>query len=98
MDIKTIAPDFSVSPQLTAQDVGLAASKGYRAILINRPDGEASEQPNHEEIFAAAERHGLNVRYIPVTPGDITRADVSNFATAMRELPAPVLAYCRTGT
>ena len=98
MDIKTIAPDFSVSPQLTAQDVGVAASRGYRAILINRPDGEASEQPDHEEISAAAERHGLDVRFIPVTSGDITRADVLNFATAMRELPAPVLAYCRTGT
>lgn len=98
MEIKTLAPDLSVSPQLTAQDVGIAASQGFRAIIINRPDHEADDQPYHEDIMAAAARHGLGVRYLPVSPGHLSAQDVENFATAMRELPAPALAYCRTGT
>ena len=98
MDIKTIAPDLSVSPQLQPQDVGIAAAQGFRAIIINRPDGEAGDQPDHHAIEDAAKRHNMEVRYIPVVPGKVTDADVTAFDKAMHELPAPALAYCRTGT
>jgi len=98
MDIKTIAPDLSVSPQLTVQDVGIAASQGFRSLIINRPDGESSDQPDREVIEEAARRHGMDVRYVPVVPGKVTDADVEAFDKAMHELPAPALAYCRTGT
>ncbi len=98
MDIKTIAPDLSVSPQITAQDVGIAASQGFRSLIINRPDGEAGDQTDHAVIEEAARRHGLDVRYVPVVAGKVTDADVEAFDKAMHELPAPALAYCRTGT
>ncbi len=97
MDIKTIAPDLSVSPQIAPQDVGIAASQGFRSIIINRPDGEGSDQPDRAEIADAAKRHGLEVRYLPVVPGKITDADVEAFDKAMHELPAPTLAFCRSG-
>ena len=98
MDIKYIAPDFSVTAQLQPQDVGLAASQGFRSVIINRPDGEASGQPVSKELVEAASRHGLEVRYLPVVPGNVTDADVKAFHEAMHELPAPALAFCRTGT
>jgi sulfide:quinone oxidoreductase len=98
MDIKTIAPDLSVSPQITVQDVGIAASQGFRSLIINRPDGESLDQPDWVVIEKAAGRHGMHVRYVPVVPGKVTDADVDAFDKAMHELPAPALAYCRTGT
>ncbi|GAB4193315.1 MAG: bifunctional protein tyrosine phosphatase family protein/NAD(P)/FAD-dependent oxidoreductase [Wenzhouxiangellaceae bacterium] len=98
MDIKTIAPDLSVSPQITAQDVGIAASQGFRSLIINRPDGESTDQPDHLVIAEAARRHGLGVRYVPAISGKVTDADVEAFDKAMHELAAPALAYCRTGT
>lgn len=98
MDIKTIAPDLSVSPQITVQDVGIAASQGFRSVIINRPDGESGDQTAHAEIEDAARRQGLEVRYVPVVSGKVTDADVEAFDKAMHELPAPALAYCRTGT
>lgn len=98
MNIKTLAPDISVSSQLTPQDVGLAAAQGFRSIIINRPDGESDDQPGHQVIAEAAERHGLKVIYLPIVPGQLTDSDVTMFATALRELPAPALAFCRTGT
>ncbi len=99
MDIRKIAPDLSVSPQVLTQDVGLAAAQGFRSIIINRPDNEGSDdQPAAAEITAAATRHGLAVRYLPVVSGKITDGDVDDFASAMRELPAPALAFCRSGT
>ena len=98
MDINTIAPDLSVSPQITQQDIGIAASQGFRSIIINRPDGESDDQPGHRAIIEAAQRHGIESRYVPVVPGNVTDADVAAFDAAMAELPAPTLAYCRTGT
>jgi sulfide:quinone oxidoreductase len=98
MDIKTIAPDLSVSPQISVQDVGIAASQGFKSLIINRPDGESSDQTDHAAIEEAARRHGLEVRYVPVVSGKVTDADVEAFDKAMHELAAPALAYCRTGT
>jgi sulfide:quinone oxidoreductase len=98
MDIKYVAPDLSVSDQILPQDVGLAAAQGFRAIIINRPDGESSSQPKYDEIEEAAKRSGLEVRYVPVQSGNVTDADVVAFNNAMHDLPAPALAFCRTGT
>ncbi len=98
MELRTIAPDLAVSPQIRPQDVGLAAAQGFRSIIINRPDGESDDQPAHGAIVEAAIRHGLEVRYLPVVSGQVTDDDVAAFAQACRELPAPTLAYCRTGT
>lgn len=98
MNIRMLAPDISVSSQLTTQDIGLAAAQGFRSIIINRPDGEGDDQPGHEIIEETARRLGLEVSYIPITPGKISASDVEAFSKALRELPGPVLGYCRTGT
>lgn len=98
MTIKTLAPDFSVSPQLSEQDVGLAAAQGFRSLIINRPDGEGDDQPSHESMSAAAARHGIQVHYLPIVPGQLSDADVEAFRAALHDLPAPTLGYCRTGT
>lgn len=98
MDIKTISQDLSVSPQVRPDDIALAVAQGFKSIIINRPDGEDSNQPSHAAIEEAGKAHGLEVRYVPVVPGNLTDADVSAFRKALRELPAPALAYCRTGT
>ena len=98
MNFKKIAPDLSVSAQITAQDVGIAAAQGFRSIIINRPDGEADDQPSSEEIKESAQRSGLEVIYMPVISGKVEDSDADAFAKALIELPAPILAYCRTGT
>jgi len=98
MDIRIIAPDLSVSPQIQPQDASVLASLGYRSIFINRPDGESDDQPGQAEMTEAAARAGLEVRYIPVVSGQVTDPDVAAFREAMAEAPAPALAYCRTGT
>ena len=97
MDIKTLSPQVSVSPQITAADVAKVTEAGFRAIICNRPDGEGADQPNFDEIEAAANAVGLRVAYVPVTAGMVRDDDVAAFASALAELPRPVLAYCRTG-
>lgn len=98
MDIRTIADGLSVGPQITLDDVTTLKEQGFRAIVCNRPDGEAGDQPTHEEMARAADAAGLEFRYLPVTPGIVLDETAAEFATGLTELPGPVYAYCRTGT
>ncbi|MET4129811.1 TIGR01244 family sulfur transferase [Roseovarius sp. MBR-6] len=98
MDIKTITDALSVSPQIAPGDLAAIKAAGFRAVICNRPDGEGADQPNFEEIEAAAHAEGLEARYLPITAGMVRDQDAGDFGRALRELPGPVLAYCRTGT
>ncbi|GAB4382361.1 bifunctional protein tyrosine phosphatase family protein/NAD(P)/FAD-dependent oxidoreductase [Albidovulum sp.] len=98
MDIRKITDDISVSPQITAADLPAIAKAGFRAIICNRPDGEGADQPGFAEIREAATKQGLQAAYVPVQSGMVTDADVDAFAEALKDLPRPVLGYCRTGT
>ncbi|MGP1358943.1 TIGR01244 family sulfur transferase [Roseicyclus sp.] len=98
MDARTITAGLSVAPQITADDVQAIADAGFRAIVCNRPDGEGMDQPNFEEIEAAAVALGLKTAYLPITAGKVSDADADRFRALMTELPGPILAYCRTGT
>ena len=98
MDIKPVSEKLSLSEQLQLSDIATVAEQGYRSIICNRPDGEGADQPTFDEIKKTAEALGMDVRYQPVVPGQISDDDVEAFAQTMRELPKPTLAYCRTGT
>ena len=98
MDLKKITEKTAVSPQITPQDMTAIKEAGFRAIICNRPDGEGVDQPSFEEIEAAAKKVGLEAAYVPVTSGKVRDEDVESFGAALKDLPRPVLAYCRTGT
>ncbi len=98
MDIRRVADEISVSPQIAAADVAAIGEAGFRTIICNRPDGEGADQPTFEEIEAAARAAGLEAHYIPIAGGIVRDEDAAAFARALREAPGPILAYCRTGT
>lgn len=98
MELKKLSGQISVSAQLTVEDVAAVKAAGYRAIICNRPDGEAPDQPSFEEIERAATALGLECRYIPISGGMVSDADTVAFGAALRDLPGPVAAYCRSGT
>lgn len=97
MDIKTLAPGFSVTPQIAPEDMAAIKAAGFRAVICNRPDGEGADQQGFQAIEAAAHKAGLQAAYIPVIPGMMTDQDVTALAAALDALPHPVLAYCRSG-
>lgn len=98
MDIRRITDEFSVAPQICSEDVPAIAAAGFRAVICNRPDGEASGQPCCKEIEDAVRASGLAWRSQPVRSGDVGCEDVQVFADLLAALPKPVLAYCRSGT
>ncbi|MGD8768138.1 MAG: TIGR01244 family sulfur transferase [Methyloceanibacter sp.] len=89
---------LSVGRQISPADVAELKAQGFRSIICNRPDGEGADQPTFEEIHETAEVAGLAARYLPVKSGLVQDDDAVAFGAALRELPGPVFAYCRTGT
>ncbi len=98
MDARRVTDELSVSPQITVEDVAAIAAAGYRSILCNRPDGEQPGQTGYTEIEAAARKAGLEIDWQPVISGQVTDEDADVFADRVANLPAPVFAYCRSGT
>lgn len=97
--IVQLEPDIAVAPQLGEADFAEIAALGFRAVVNNRPDGEAADQLPNAQAEAAARRHGLAYRYQPVRNLNVTDDDVVEaFARLADELPGPVLFYCRSGT
>lgn len=98
MNAKKISDDFVVSEQISPADVADIARAGFRSIVCARPDGEGGpSQPRFADIEAAATAAGLKAAYVPVVPGQMTRADVEAFARLLKTLPAPIFGYCRSG-
>jgi sulfide:quinone oxidoreductase len=98
MDLRPITNSLSVAPQITADQIAAIKAQGFKAIICNRPDGEAADQPTFEEIEREAQAQGMTALYMPITSGKVTDEDADTFGKALIELPGPVLAYCRTGT
>ena len=98
MNLKPLTADLSVTPQIEPSEIAELAARGFKSIIGNRPEGETPEQPAWSSLAAQAEQHGLAALQIPVTVDQIGAADVERFAQALRELPKPIAAFCRTGT
>ena len=97
MTFKSITPNFSVSAQLTPEDVHQAAAQGFKSVICNRPDGEEAGQPSAAAIQKEAEALGLSFTYIPAVSGAVTDDDAAKMKAALAQMPSPILAYCRSG-
>lgn len=98
MKATKINEKFSITGQLSPEDLSRAAARGFAAVVNNRPDGEETFQPTADQMSAAARREGLGYVHIPVKGPDITKDSVRRFQYALSSTDGPVLAHCRTGT
>jgi uncharacterized protein (TIGR01244 family) len=97
--ITTVDDRFAVAPQLIASQLAQIAALGFRAVINNRPDGEAGpDQPSNESLRAATLAAGLQYAYVPVPPTTASHEQVLQMQQALVQLPKPVLAFCRSGT
>mgnify|MGYP001198950141 CR=1 FL=1 len=84
--IARLTPFLSVAPQPAEADLAILATMGFGAVISNRPDGEADDQPSAAAMAEAARRNGMEFRHLPVVPGQVGEEDVAAFAAALREL------------
>jgi sulfide:quinone oxidoreductase len=97
MLMRKLTEDISVAGQIEPGDVAMIARAGFRSVVCNRPDGEGSDQPAFADIARACAAVGLESRYLPITPGQLGAGEAESFSAAVRELPSPILLYCRSG-
>ncbi|PWK75473.1 TIGR01244 family sulfur transferase [Aminobacter sp. AP02] len=98
MEYRQITDDYSVSGQITPDEVAAIKAAGFKSVICNRPDDEQPGQPSADSVKAAVEAAGLAFRYVPVISGQMTGDNVADMAEALDEMDGPVFAYCRSGT
>src|SRR5882672_574188 len=98
LSFRPVAPDVCVAPQLTPEAMAEAARAGFRSVINNRPDFEhGPQQPTNAAIEAAARAAGLEYRFLPVDGSYQSPDEIAAFAQLLKELPRPILAFCRSG-
>lgn len=96
--VQALTADVYVAPQLTPEAMAELARQGIRSVVNNRPDYEhGPDQPSSAQIEAAARAAGLEYRHLPVAGGYQSPEEIEAFARLLKELPRPMLAFCRSG-
>ncbi len=98
MELKRINEHVSVSPQISPEDIAAIKAAGFVAIINNRPDGEAPEQPASAEIEKAAQAAGLTYHHIPLGREGVTPEMVAETKQVLEGSTGPVFCFCRSGT
>ena len=98
LPIRAVSPDVCVAAQLTPEAMAEVAALGFRSVVNNRPDFEhGPDQPTNAAVEAAARAVGLEYRFLPGSGAYQSPEEIAAFAKLLRELPGPVLAFCRSG-
>ena len=98
LPIRAIADTVCVAPQLSPDAMAEVARLGFKSVINNRPDFEhGPDQPTSAAVEAAALAAGLQYRHLPVDGGWQSPEQIAAFAELLQALPAPVLAFCRSG-
>jgi uncharacterized protein (TIGR01244 family) len=98
LELKRINEHVSVSPQISPEDIAAIKAAGFVAIINNRPDGEAPEQPASAEIEKAAQAAGLTYHHIPLGREGVTPEMVAETKQVLEGSTGPVFCFCRSGT
>lgn len=97
MDIRTINDEYSVSGQITVEEVDQVKALGFQSIVCHRPEEEEPGQPSFADVSARAAELGIQIRHIPVGRMGLTPEGVTEMVDALEDLPKPMLGYCRSG-
>lgn len=97
MDIRQINDEYSVTGQITPEDLDQIKAMGFKSIVCNRPDEEEPGQPSFDAVSARAKELGLDIAYVPVGRMGVDAEAVKGMVDALDEFPRPMLGYCRSG-
>ena len=96
VNFKTIDKDYAVSGQILPAQMAAVSAAGFKSIVCARPDNEDHGQPSFDDVARAAEQNGIQSVHVPVS-GMVSQSAFMRFEEAMKAMPKPVLAYCRSG-
>ena len=94
--MKELPGDVFVTGQLLAAQMQALAEQGVMSFINNRPDMEGPMQPLSEDLEKIAQELGVDYHHIPMA-GGLDPGLIEASATAYRELPRPIVAFCASG-
>ena len=97
MSMKKLSDQFYVGPQIEIDDIEDLQISGIKSVICLRPDGEGADQPAFEALKTQARSLGIAAHYLPIVPGQISNAQIAEFADMVTKSPSPIFAYCRSG-
>ncbi|WP_068300089.1 TIGR01244 family sulfur transferase [Pararhodobacter sp. CCB-MM2] len=97
MDIRPLDATYSVTPQITQEDIPAIKAAGFTTVICNRPDREIPDALHASAMQQAVEAAGLAFVVNPVTGGALTMENVDLQREAIDGATGPVLAYCASG-
>ena len=95
---RALTENVSVTGQMSIDKFQKLINEGFKAVIVNRPDQEPGNLVTVSQLRNIAERSHVSVIYQPVTSGQITQANITEFAKYYNELPKPILMVRRSGT
>jgi len=93
MDIRTLSPDFAVTPQIHVSDIDAIKAEGFTHIICNRPSAESAPGDKPADIEEVAKAAGLTFLNNPVVMGQLNMDNVE-----AQKVDGKALAYCASGT
>lgn len=97
MSMKKLSDQFYVGPQIEIDDIEDLQISGIKSVICLRPDGEGVGQPAFEALKSQARSLEIAAHYLPIVPGQISDAQIAEFADMVTKSPSPIFAYCRSG-
>lgn len=81
----------------TPEHLEILAKAGFKSVINSQPDGEVARFADSDAIGADAKRHGLGYIYAPIASRHPSHYELALFRQALKELPAPIYAFCYSG-
>ena len=95
---RALTSTVSVTGQMTTSKFQQLIQRGFKSVIVNRPDQETGNSVTVSQLRSIAEKSQVSVIYQPVNSGQISQANIEEFARYYNELPKPILMVCRSGT
>lgn len=97
MDIRQIDDEYSVTGQISVDDLDQIKAMGFKSIVCHRPDGEEEGQPLYADIAKRSEELGLSIAHVPVGRMGVDADAVAGMVDALDDFERPMLGFCRSG-
>ena len=97
MIYKQLNEQFSVSDQITTDDIAEIASHNVELVICNRPDDEEPEQPKYADIKKAIESHGMKAELLDFSSYHIDETQRDKLIPFIHT-GQKIHLYCRTGS
>ena len=97
MSMKKLSDQFYVGPQIEIDDIEDLQIYDIKSVICLRPDGEGASQPVFEALKSQSRSLEIAAYYLPIVPGQISDAQIAEFADMVTKSPSPIFAYCRSG-